>query len=91
MRMPPPYSDRKPLTETEIATAARLDRTGREMADRTGPSSRRVRPALPAVRDAAWVRNPIDRFILARLEREGSRALARSRSRAPAAPRHAST
>jgi mono/diheme cytochrome c family protein len=30
-----------------------------------------VRPAEPAVQDAAWVRNPIDRFILARLEKEG--------------------
>jgi hypothetical protein len=30
-----------------------------------------VRPALPPVKDARWVRNPIDRFILARLEREG--------------------
>ena len=30
-----------------------------------------VRPAEPAVKDAAWVRNPIDRFILARLEKEG--------------------
>jgi mono/diheme cytochrome c family protein len=30
-----------------------------------------VRPATPAVRNAAWVRNPIDAFILARLEREG--------------------
>jgi cytochrome c553 len=29
------------------------------------------RPALPAVKNAAWVRNPIDRFVLARLEREG--------------------
>ena len=28
------------------------------------------RPALPAVRNAAWVRNPIDAFILARLESE---------------------
>ncbi len=30
-----------------------------------------VRPALPAVRNEKWVRNPIDRFVLARLEREG--------------------
>ncbi|MBI1874208.1 MAG: DUF1553 domain-containing protein [Acidobacteria bacterium] len=30
-----------------------------------------ARPPLPAVRDAAWVRTPIDRFILARLEKEG--------------------
>jgi len=29
------------------------------------------RPALPEVRDASWVRNPIDRFVLARLEAEG--------------------
>lgn len=30
-----------------------------------------VRPAVPSVRDAAWPRNPIDNFILARLEKEG--------------------
>ncbi|HET6247525.1 MAG TPA: PSD1 and planctomycete cytochrome C domain-containing protein [Tepidisphaeraceae bacterium] len=29
------------------------------------------RSALPEVKDAAWCRNPIDRFILARLEAEG--------------------
>jgi hypothetical protein len=28
-------------------------------------------PAVPAVRNAAWARNPIDRFILAKLEAEG--------------------
>src|SRR5579871_1955824 len=30
-----------------------------------------ARPDLPAVKNSAWVRNPIDRFILARLEQEG--------------------
>ena len=30
-----------------------------------------VRPPLSEVKNAAWPRNPIDRFILARLEREG--------------------
>ena len=30
-----------------------------------------VRPPLPAVKNDAWVRTPIDRFILARLEHEG--------------------
>jgi hypothetical protein len=30
-----------------------------------------VRPAVPAVKNQAWVRNPIDAFILARLEKEG--------------------
>ncbi len=29
------------------------------------------RPALPAVKNAAWVRNPIDQFILAELEKRG--------------------
>src|SRR5262249_31236373 len=29
------------------------------------------RPTPPAVKNAAWVRNPIDAFILARLEQEG--------------------
>lgn len=32
-----------------------------------------VRPPLPAVKQAGWVRNPIDRFILQGLEREGLR------------------
>jgi len=30
-----------------------------------------TRPAPPAVKNAGWVRNPIDNFILARLEKEG--------------------
>src|SRR4051794_27728642 len=30
-----------------------------------------ARPALPEVRDAAWSRNPVDRFLLARMEKEG--------------------
>jgi hypothetical protein len=30
-----------------------------------------VRPAVPSVSRAAWVRNPIDAFLLARLDREG--------------------
>ena len=29
------------------------------------------RPDAPAVQDEKWVRNPIDRFVLARLEKEG--------------------
>ncbi len=32
---------------------------------------RPVRPAVPAVRDGSWVRNPIDAFVLARLEEKG--------------------
>ena len=32
---------------------------------------RPIRPALPEVRDPSWPKNPIDRFVLARLDREG--------------------
>ena len=32
-----------------------------------------VRPPLPPVREPGWARNPIDRFVLARLETEGLR------------------
>jgi mono/diheme cytochrome c family protein len=32
-----------------------------------------VRPSLPEVKNKAWVRNPIDQFVLARLEKEGLR------------------
>ena len=38
---------------------------------RTGRSSPSAASALPAVKNAAWVRNDLDRFILARLEKEG--------------------
>lgn len=30
-----------------------------------------IRPAVPVVRNQAWVRNPVDAFILSRLEKEG--------------------
>jgi Protein of unknown function (DUF1549)/Protein of unknown function (DUF1553)/Planctomycete cytochrome C len=33
-----------------------------------------VRPAVPSVSQPAWVRNPIDAFLLARLDREGLKA-----------------
>ena len=49
-----------------------------------------TRPALPAVKNAAWVRNPIDRFVLAKLEEHGPDARARGRppdAGPPAQPR----
>jgi hypothetical protein len=68
-RMPPPYSDRKPLTEKEVATLRAWIQQGAQWRGHwsfTAP----VRPELPAVTQQGWVRNPIDRFILARLEKE---------------------
>jgi hypothetical protein len=70
MRMPPPYSDRKPLSPQEVAILRAWIAQGAKWGGHwsfTAP----VRPAEPPVREQSWVRNPIDRFILARLEREG--------------------
>jgi hypothetical protein len=70
MRMPPPYSDRKPLSTAEVAILRTWIEQGAKWQGHwsfTAP----VRPPEPPVRERTWVRNPIDRFILARLEREG--------------------
>ncbi|MEO8661914.1 MAG: DUF1553 domain-containing protein [Bryobacteraceae bacterium] len=69
MRMPPPTSGMN-LTEAQIDTIKRwIDEgaTWRTHWAYTAP----VRPAEPVVKTKAWVRNPIDSFVLARLEREG--------------------
>ncbi len=68
-RMPPPYSDRKPLSEKEIATLRAWIEQGAKWQSHWSFNAP-VRPAEPAVKNAVWVRNPVDRFILARLERE---------------------
>ena len=62
-----------------------------------GPSTRThwafvppKRPALPAVKQADWPRNPIDHFVLARLENGGAEAVAGGRpvhARPPRLPR----
>ena len=47
-----------------------MDRSGRKYA-RTGHMCRRLRHPLPKVGDRSWPKGAIDRFILARLDREG--------------------
>jgi hypothetical protein len=42
-----------------------------EAARQRWPYTSPVDPAVPAVKDAGWVRNPIDNFILAKLEEKG--------------------
>ena len=51
-------------------TAAPMDRRRGEVGHALGVLAAQA-PEPPAVEPAAWVRNPIDQFILARLEREG--------------------
>jgi Protein of unknown function (DUF1553)/Protein of unknown function (DUF1549)/Concanavalin A-like lectin/glucanases superfamily/Planctomycete cytochrome C len=70
IRMPPAYAGRAPLKPAEIDRIRRWIVQGANW-QAFWSFIPPQRPALPAVRDANWARNPIDRFILARLEREG--------------------
>jgi mono/diheme cytochrome c family protein len=68
-RMPPPKSG-KTLKAEEIGKLKAWIEQGAPY-QRHWAFVAPVRPALPKVRDLPWCRNPIDRFILARLDREG--------------------
>jgi len=67
--MPPPDAG-DPLTPEQIALLRRWIAAGARYEPHWS-YVRPVRPAVPAVKDAAWPKNDIDRFILARLEAEG--------------------
>ena len=67
--MPPPET-KKSLSQREIELLARWIEQGAEYQDHWSfRPIRRVDP--PAVQDVSWVRNDIDRFVLARLEAQG--------------------
>jgi Protein of unknown function (DUF1553)/Protein of unknown function (DUF1549)/Concanavalin A-like lectin/glucanases superfamily/Planctomycete cytochrome C len=68
-RMPPADSGRS-LTEKQIALLRRWIDEGAKW-DTHWAYTAPLRPEPPAVRNVQWPRNPIDQFILARLEREG--------------------
>lgn len=68
-RMPPPKSGKK-LTPEQVDLLRRWIDQGAGWSEHWA-FVRPVRPAVPAVRQALWPRNPVDSFILARLEREG--------------------
>ncbi len=68
-RMPPVYSGRT-LTDKQIEVIKQWIDQGAKWETQwsfTAPK----RPPVPEVKDKAWVRNPIDSFVLARLETEG--------------------
>jgi hypothetical protein len=67
--MPPPKSNRR-LTPEQKQTLGRWVQEGASYEQHWAYITP-VRPALPAVRRGDWVRNPNDRFVLARLEAEG--------------------
>ena len=67
--MPPPAT-KKTLTAEQKRLLSRWIAAGAEYEPHWSFIPPR-RPELPAVRNESWVRNPIDRFILARLEQDG--------------------
>jgi mono/diheme cytochrome c family protein len=67
--MPPPKSHKK-LTLAQKETIRRWIEQGAPY-EQHWSFITPVRPQLPAVKDVGWVRNPIDAFILARLEKAG--------------------
>jgi hypothetical protein len=70
VRMPPAYADKDKLSDREIA----LLRTWISQGARWEAFWSFIppkRPSLPEVHNKAWPRNPIDFFVLSRLEREG--------------------
>jgi hypothetical protein len=67
-RMPPP-GKAEPLSEKQTATLKAWIEQGARWEDHWSflPPTK---PALPPVSDKAWVRDPLDAFVLARLDRE---------------------
>ncbi|MGC1276195.1 MAG: DUF1553 domain-containing protein [Planctomycetaceae bacterium] len=69
VKMPPPDSHKK-LTPREIELLTRWVEQGANYAPHWS-YAKPERSPLPEVKDASWPRNPIDRFVLARMEAEG--------------------
>ncbi|HUY92266.1 MAG TPA: DUF1553 domain-containing protein [Pirellulales bacterium] len=68
-QMPPPAT-KKQLTAEQKETLRQWLAAGAEYQPHWSFIAP-VRPPLPQVRNSAWVRNPIDNFVLAKLERHG--------------------
>jgi hypothetical protein len=68
-RMPPPKTG-KALPAEQVEVITRWVKQGAKWG-RHWAFEKPVRPPLPEVKQAGWPKNPIDRFVLSRLEREG--------------------
>jgi hypothetical protein len=69
-RMPPAYAGHEKLNDGEIDLIRRWIEQGAVWQRHWSLLPPR-KPAIPSVRNAGWTRNPIDYFVLERLEREG--------------------
>ena len=65
--MPPPKAKKAPLTAEQIATFRRWIEQGAQYEDHWAFLPLNSAPP-PAVRNRAWVRNPVDQYILSRLQ-----------------------
>ena len=68
--MPPAYSGAAKLTDREIGMLTRCITQGAPW-QKHWSFIPPVRPALPEIHSPGWPKNPIDHFVLARLDREG--------------------
>ncbi|WP_422927645.1 PSD1 and planctomycete cytochrome C domain-containing protein [Singulisphaera sp. PoT] len=68
-RMPPGGAEKR-LTPEQVGLLRRWVEQGATW-EQHWAFQKPTRPAPPAIKDAAWPRNPIDHFVLARLERDG--------------------
>jgi hypothetical protein len=66
----PPVSTGKKLTSAQVVTLKQWITQGGKY-DAHWAFVAPKRPAVPAVRNKAWTKNPLDNFILARLDQEG--------------------
>ncbi len=71
-RMPPPSSGKPHLVAAEVDLVKRWIEQGTPW-EPFWSFIPPKRPALPAPQDLSWVKNPIDRFVLTRIERESLR------------------
>jgi len=69
-QMPPPKSKKPPLTPEQVELVKRWIAEGAKYSDHWS-FTKITRPAVPAVKDAKWGRNPIDAFLLAKIEAAG--------------------
>lgn len=70
--MMPPQKVKKPLSETEKELLVRWIKEGAEYEGHWSFEPIEI-PGPPSVETAGWIQNPIDRFVLARLESQGIR------------------
>ncbi|HEU0106659.1 MAG TPA: DUF1549 domain-containing protein, partial [Vicinamibacteria bacterium] len=69
-RMPHVSSGKPRLSTAQIETLRRWIEQGAQWEPHWS-YIRPMRPSPPAVKEAAWLRNPVDAFVLARIEKEG--------------------